>query len=1222
MKKAVKEVLAVFIVIAVLLQMPMRTNPFFSKVKADDTDSFSIIRPNEETLTTVNAADFGLSESNSDNTQAFNNALLYCKNNRYTKLIINTGTYYFRSDTALLINECKDLLIEGNNSKFIFTTTACYYKTQILNCNCVEIRNLNFDWDWENDRLASVVKVVGVGNKTIDLEFIELSNVDVNIKFAAITQCDPLTFTMGAANSSKEAFFGDGEITGRSKINNNTLRILHKGAMNSFAIGEYYILRHYTYGSSTFDLGDESINITFDNVNIYGSSGMAYRCSGGCSYFQILNGYIGVDPKHQDTRHLSLCADAIHIVDTKGHFKVENCDISGMGDDGLNVHDSLLYVTAVNGNQFEARKNCENINVGDRLAFKDANYENIDYTAVIEEMSWVRDDIYSFRVDSGLNPNVKPGTIAYSADCDSGNYVIRNNYFHENRARGALLQSSNGICENNRFYKIMGQAIKVVMDISVGHWYEGTGVDNLVIKNNEFDNCNYSSWGSDIEFGTNMDGRELASKIFSNVEISGNTFKGDNNKLMKITNTNGINIHDNYAETVQENCKITFSSAVTRASATNNIRTSNGVPIGNISIENEKGVTYDPNGGAFNGTISTTLDGVLNSYRYVRVYGGASNSDGGFLLREIEVYDDTDYDYVNSSTNISLKNQSDNSTATPPNGSPDNLKDGNINGAHCGFGYTQCYLQIDFSSPIGIKYLKLFYLNDRQYHDIMIVLSNSATPSSDDRIIFNNTGAPYNGVSGCDLPYHSFVDVSGTSHSYPTGWDRNLNTYSSEGSVIFDYYTVGMEKSVPTKDNCVFLGWATSKDKADLGIMEYAHSARCYFGNKIDLFAVWNGVSYDPNGGMFNGSSDTVFDFNARATEYVRIYLGSNLYSYKEAVLSEIQVLDAFGNNIIQNANICVKIQSTNALHNSPNGDPNSLKNNGELGIAGNEHYIQIEFNSPQSIAKVIIDVHNIDRQHSDLIVALSNSATPKSDDRIVYNCSSNGWFSYKNESGAIINYPAGNDHDISQSSTITVNSRYVVGMGMPTPVKDGCLFEGWNAKPDGTGTAYEHGETINSVGEVTFYAQWHSHNFIDGACECGEVICTAVNGATLENDLLHGLTANMTEENFADYLDLADGYTLEIVSSDMGYGTGTKLNIKNIESKTVCTFETVVFGDVNGDGWRDGMDAVIAKCFLENMLTENDFTATQFEALDANRDEEKSYIDVEMMENMGLLLN
>ncbi|MBR4051245.1 MAG: hypothetical protein IKK09_12160 [Clostridia bacterium] len=53
---------------------------------------------------------------------------------------------------------------------------------------------------------------------------------------------------------------------------------------------------------------------------------------------------------HKDKRCVSLTADAIHIVNTDGCFNISGCDISSMGDDAINVHDGLGYVSGVNGN--------------------------------------------------------------------------------------------------------------------------------------------------------------------------------------------------------------------------------------------------------------------------------------------------------------------------------------------------------------------------------------------------------------------------------------------------------------------------------------------------------------------------------------------------------------------------------------------------------------------------------------------------------------------------------------------------------------------------------------------------------------------------------------------------------------------------------------------------------------------------------------------------------
>ena len=112
-----------------------------------------------------------------------------------------------------------------------------------------------------------------------------------------------------------------------------------------------------------------------------------------------------------------------------------------------------------------------------------------------------------------------------------------------------LLQSSNGLCENNRFYKTMAQAIKVVMDIEPTLWQEGTGVDNLIIRNNTFEKCNYSDWGSVIEIGTNIAGKSAETAVFTNIEISSNHFKDIPSRFMRVNNVNGLDFSGNTVDT-------------------------------------------------------------------------------------------------------------------------------------------------------------------------------------------------------------------------------------------------------------------------------------------------------------------------------------------------------------------------------------------------------------------------------------------------------------------------------------------------------------------------------------------------------------------------------------------------------------------------------------------------------------------------------------------------
>ena len=148
---------------------------------------FYIQRPKGEKLTEVNASDFGFSESNKDNFTAFQNALNYCSQNPQTKLVIDKGTYYFKNINGLEANNCTDLLIEGNDATFVFSSTG--YKFFIGNSDCVEIRNLDIDWNWTESPLASVVTVQNsnADTHTLDLVFEDAEYCDENNPLMAIT---------------------------------------------------------------------------------------------------------------------------------------------------------------------------------------------------------------------------------------------------------------------------------------------------------------------------------------------------------------------------------------------------------------------------------------------------------------------------------------------------------------------------------------------------------------------------------------------------------------------------------------------------------------------------------------------------------------------------------------------------------------------------------------------------------------------------------------------------------------------------------------------------------------------------------------------------------------------------------------------------------------------------------------------------------------------------
>lgn len=510
------------------------------RVDGVDGSVFYISRPAGDELSTLNALDYGMSAAAEDNSAAFTAAVAACRSNPGSRLVIPSGKYYFRSESRMELTGLRDTLIDASGVTFVFGTDKYFY---IGDCDCLEINGLTIEWDYASSRLGSLVTVRNANShsRSAELVFTETDDIPEDIPLGALTQYDPLTLTPGAEGGTKECYIYQTPeiITGVQKIESNVLRVSHDGSLDFLKDGEVYMLRHYVYGDAVFRVGNSS-NVTFDGVNIYSAAGMGFIISERTQRYQILNTTIGLAPGKEDEYRISATADAVHIADTNGYFRVSGCDFSFMGDDSLNVHDSLICVTErIDGNTVKAT-NSYTLRAGDKVIFCDSDFIETGFTATVTAAD------SSFAAFDRLPEGDIEGMILYNTSVDSGNYAITGNYFHEQRARGLLLQSDNGLCEGNRFYKTMGEAIKVVSDIRPGAWYEGTGVDNLSICGNTFEYCDRSAWGSVIYLGSDVGGKAAKRTMFTNITVSGNTFAEFPRYAVKIDNcVSGITVSGN-----------------------------------------------------------------------------------------------------------------------------------------------------------------------------------------------------------------------------------------------------------------------------------------------------------------------------------------------------------------------------------------------------------------------------------------------------------------------------------------------------------------------------------------------------------------------------------------------------------------------------------------------------------------------------------------------------
>lgn len=512
----------------------------YDRVDGVNDSVFYIARPNEKSCRSVNASVFGVNTEANDNYTAFCKAIEYCKANPNITLKVDGGKYYFRTDKAIMLDGLKNVLIDADGAQFIFENPNYFH---IVNCNCIEIRGLGITWNLDVSRLASLVKIRNASKEShsFELEFTELNEVSADIPIMAFTKYDPEALTPGTRQDFKENYVYQfpGSIKTVEKTGHNVLKVTHDGSLDNYTDGEVYLLRHHVYGGNAFNVYNTS-NITFSGIKLYAVAGMGWLIENRSEHFQLLGCVIGLDPEHDDNR-ISTTADGVHIANTNGKFRISGCDFSFMGDDDVNVHDNIATVTdKLDEKTVEIYTNANNFAAGDTAIFSSKGFDRLGFSAGVTSVEGKK-----LTFDKDLPDYIVKDCIVSNGSIDSGNYVISGNYFHENRARGLLLQSNNGLCESNRFYKTMANPIKVIMDISSGLWLEGTGVNGLVIRNNSFVECNVVEWSAQISIFTNIDGKSADSTLFYNITVENNSFDNFYGRLVDASNVSNLNICGN-----------------------------------------------------------------------------------------------------------------------------------------------------------------------------------------------------------------------------------------------------------------------------------------------------------------------------------------------------------------------------------------------------------------------------------------------------------------------------------------------------------------------------------------------------------------------------------------------------------------------------------------------------------------------------------------------------
>jgi Right handed beta helix region len=254
-------------------------------------------------------------------------------------------------------------------------------------------------------------------------------------------------------------------------------------------------------------------------------------------------------------RVVSLPADATHFVNCSGSIRMTNCLFENQLDDATNIHGVYAQITGkISPNEIEVRlvhpaqRGFDFIVPSQKLELVHSDSLVTYAQVLVKSVSRVNEQYTRVELAGRIPSEFRKGDVVASIEAYP-DVVIRHCVIQNNRARGLLLGSRGKIViEDNSFHT---PGASILMEGDARYWFEQAGVRDLVIRRNQFNNCNFGVWGkSTIEVGAGIDpAQRPASRYNRNILIENNQFRVfDRGPLVSVYSVDGLTIQGNRVE--------------------------------------------------------------------------------------------------------------------------------------------------------------------------------------------------------------------------------------------------------------------------------------------------------------------------------------------------------------------------------------------------------------------------------------------------------------------------------------------------------------------------------------------------------------------------------------------------------------------------------------------------------------------------------------------------
>jgi hypothetical protein len=532
---------------------PAASGDFVEKIEAPDGSDVRVLvkaPAPKEPGKILKVAPIASDESAND---YFDRAIKDAISGGYAAVVFPKAVYNFVAPATTspghwLIKGAKDLTVDGQDSTLNFASPVVAGVT-IGSSQRIIFKNFNIDWP--NELIASIgtIASVDIARHTMTLKIEPRYKVDANTHIVALSLWDAKSDPKNphlALRDHREQYTNN---THTVYLGNNTFEIPYWNL--NIKVGDVMMIRHWGQApwKNAIQTGD-AYDIDFENVNIYASPYLGFLLSGGGGY-RLSHCSV---TRLNAARLVSSEADAVHIADNTGDIIIEDSTFGYQGDDGINIHGAV-------GTFEREPDNSLHWTAGGESSY--APYGWITGTDTLGFFNGTFGFLGTTSLKSRSNPKIgltlalkdaAPQGATQLADLTrvSARFVIRNNKFLFNRARGLLVQSSHGLVENNEF---IGQTMHAII-LGAGYG-EGPGVQNVIFRGNRFSNVgSFPSTAfppnSDVRYGAvevavlqGTENVKALSPVHEGLIFDGNTFSDLQGPGLFISRANAVVVTNN-----------------------------------------------------------------------------------------------------------------------------------------------------------------------------------------------------------------------------------------------------------------------------------------------------------------------------------------------------------------------------------------------------------------------------------------------------------------------------------------------------------------------------------------------------------------------------------------------------------------------------------------------------------------------------------------------------